>query len=206
MARGTNTLNARSRRTRAVLLAAARSLLEEEGFDALTMSAVAARANVTRRAVYLHFPSRTDLVGALFDHVAQSEGLHESLARVWAAPDAAAALDEWARHLARYHVRLLAVDRAIARVQHADPDAAAHRRRVNAEKLSGCQRLAQRVADDGALAAGWTVHQAADMIFALSTSDVVEGLIVERGWSRRRFADHFARLLRSTFLASGTAE
>jgi AcrR family transcriptional regulator len=187
-------------------LAVARKLLEDEGFDALTMSAVAEGATVTRRAVYLHFPSRTDLVAALFDYVAESEGLHESLARVWAAPDAAGALDEWARHLARYHVRLLAVDRAIARVQHADPDAAAHRRRVNGEKLSGCHRLAQRIADDGVLAAGWTVQQAADMIFALSTSDVVEGLIVERSWSRRRFADQLARLLRSTFLASGTSE
>ncbi len=41
--------NARSRRTRAALLASARSLLEEEGFEALTMAAVAERAGVTRR-------------------------------------------------------------------------------------------------------------------------------------------------------------
>ncbi|HSO53579.1 MAG TPA: TetR family transcriptional regulator, partial [Actinomycetes bacterium] len=36
--------NARSRRTRAALLAAARSLLEEQGAEALTMAAVAERA------------------------------------------------------------------------------------------------------------------------------------------------------------------
>lgn len=196
-------LNERSRRTRAALLASARALLEEEGFDALTMTAVADRAHVTRRAVYLHFPSRTDLVRALFDYVATSEGLHESLAAVWSAPDAASALDEWARHLARYHVRLLAVDRAIARVQHADPDAAAHRRRVNAAKLAGCRRLVQRLEDEAALAPGWTVATAADAVFALSTSDVVEGLIVDRGWSRQRFSRQLGLLLRSTFLAPG---
>src|SRR5947209_16311460 len=39
-------LNARSRRTRELLLAAARTLLEEEGFDALTMTAVAERSGV----------------------------------------------------------------------------------------------------------------------------------------------------------------
>ena len=196
------TLNARSRRTREGLLASARSILEEQGFDALTMTAVADHAGVTRRAVYLHFPSRADLVAALFDHVARTEGLHESLARVWAAPDAAAALDEWARHLARYHVRLLAVDRAISRVENADPDAAAHRARVSAEKLGGCRRLVQRVQEEGALAQPWTVGAAADMIFALSTSDVVGGLVVERGWSPDRLARHLGLLLRSTFLAA----
>jgi AcrR family transcriptional regulator len=194
-------LNARSRRTRDALLASARSILEEQGFDTLTMSAVADRAGVTRRAVYLHFPSRAELVGALFDSVASTEGLHDSLARVWAAPDAATALDEWARHLARYHVRLLAVDRAISRVEHADPDAAAHRARVSGEKLGGCRRLAARVHDEGVLAEPWTVATAADMIFAVSTSDVVGGLVVDRGWPPERLARHLGLLLRSTFLA-----
>jgi AcrR family transcriptional regulator len=194
-------LNARSRRTREALLASARSILEEQGFDALTMTAVADHAGVTRRAVYLHFPSRAELLGALFDYVASTEGLHDSLARVWAAPDAGSALDEWGRHLARYHVRLLAVDRAISRVEHADPDAAAHRARVSAEKLSGCRRLARRLQDEGVLADAWTVEAAADMVFALSTSDVVGGLVVERRWSPDRLARHLGLLFRSTFLA-----
>ncbi len=88
--------NARSRRTRAALLAAAHTILEEQGFEALTMSAVADRAGVTRRAVYMHFTARAELVGALFDHVAAVEGLAESLRGVWEAPDAVSALDQWA--------------------------------------------------------------------------------------------------------------
>src|SRR5262252_3013966 len=86
--------NARGRRTRAALLAAARSLLEERGFAELTMSAVAGRAAVTRRAVYLHFGSRSELVRELCEWVAQSEGLEASLQRVRSAPDAVSALDE----------------------------------------------------------------------------------------------------------------
>ena len=194
-------MNVRSLRTRRALLTSARRILEEEGFDALTMTAVAEGAGVTRRSAYLHFPSRAELVAGLFDFVAEAEGLHDSLARVWGAPDAAAALDEWAAHLARYHVRLLPVDRAIARVQHADADAAAHRQRVSAGKLAGCRRLAKRLRDERVLAPGWTVESAADVIFALSTSDVVEGLIVDRGWSARRFAKHIGLLLRSALVA-----
>jgi AcrR family transcriptional regulator len=194
-----NPSNARSRRTRAALLDAARGLLEDVGFEALTMAAVAARAGVTRRAVYLHFASRTDLVDALFDHLATAEGLEDSTWPVWAAPDAAAALDEWARHVARYHPRLLAVTRAVERVQRADPDAARHRAHVMQAQLDNCRRLAAWLAREGRLAPPWTVETATDMLWALISSDLVEGLLVERDWPTERFAAHLALLLRSTF-------
>jgi AcrR family transcriptional regulator len=194
--------NARSRRTRAGLLAAAREILEGEGFEALTMAAVAEGAGVTRRAAYMHFTSRGDLVAALFDYVADAEGLEESLERVWRAPDAVGALDEWAAHLARYHPRLLAVDRALQHVWRLDPDAATHRRRVVDEKLANCRRLARWLDAEGRLADGWTVAAAGDMLFALIASDVIEALLVDRGWSQKRLAEGLAKLLRATFVSA----
>jgi AcrR family transcriptional regulator len=195
----TEPANARSRRTRAALLAATHAILEERGFEALTMTAVAERAGVTRRAVYMHFPTRSALVGELFDYVAQVEGLAASLEHVWTAPDAVSALDEWAAHLARYHPRLLTVDRAVQRVWRDDPDAAAHRARVVKAKLTNCRRLAKWLAEEGRLAPGWTTASATDMLFALIASDVIEALIVDRRWSRARLAEHLALLFRSTF-------
>ena len=194
--------NARSRRTRAALLAAARAILEERGFEALTMTAVADRAGVTRRAAYMHFSSRTDLVGTLFDYVAEVEGLGESLQRVWDAPDAASALDEWAAHLARYHPRLIAVDHAVQRVWRLDADAAAHRARVVDAKYASCRRLAHRLRDEGRLAGAWTTGSASDMLFALVSSDMIEALVIDRRWSQRRLAQHLALLFRSTFLVA----
>lgn len=195
--------NARSRRTRQALLAAARGILEEDGFDALTMGRVAERAGVTRRSVYLHFASPTDLVDALFDYVAEVEDLDGSLARVWAAPDAVAALRTWATHLAEYHVRVLAVDRAVDRARRRDSAAAAHHRRVLAAKRGNCRRIVTWLHDEGRLAEPWNVQSATDMMNVLATSDVVEGLIVDRRWSQRRFAEHLGVLLESTFVAGG---
>jgi AcrR family transcriptional regulator len=191
--------NARSRRTRAALLDAARDILEREGFEALTMGSVAEGAGVTRRAVYMHFSSRADLVAELFDHVADAEGLRASLEVVWESPDGISALDAWADHLATYHPRLLAVDRALQRVWRVDPDAAAHGERVVAEQLANCRRLARWLAGDGVLAQPWTVSSAADMLFALVSSEVIEALVVERAWSSRRLARHLSVLFRSTF-------
>jgi AcrR family transcriptional regulator len=196
----TEPANARSRRTRAALLASARAILEEQGFEALTMTAVAARASVTRRSAYLHFPSRAALVSALFDHIADVDHLDDSLARVWAAPDAVGALRAWAAHLARYHPRLLAVDRAIERVRHLDADAAAHRDRVVAAQLANCRRLAGWLNREGRLAAPWTVGSASDMLFGLVSSDMIEALTVDRGWSQARLARHLAVMFESTFV------
>jgi FO synthase subunit 2 len=191
--------NARSRRTRAALLGAGHDILKEDGFEALTITAVAERAGVTRRALYLHFPTRAELIGAIYDHVAAAEGLAASLGQVWEAPTAAAALDRWASHLARYHTRVLAVDRAVQRTLCDDPDAVAHRARVSAEKLASCQRLAGRLAGEADLAAGWTAESAADMLYALSSSDVIEALTLDRGWSKEHLARHLVLLFRSTF-------
>src|ERR687886_1235854 len=191
--------NARGRRTRAALLAAARSVLEEYGSPQLTMAAVAERAGVTRRAVYLHFDSRSELVGALFDYVAETEGLEASLQRVRPAPDAVAALDAWARHEASYHARILGVARALEHVGRDDPDAAAWRERIARHQLTDCRLLAERLADEYHLAPGWTVDSATDMLWALISTEPLERLLVDRGWPPQQYAERLAQLLRSTF-------
>lgn len=195
-------MNARSRRTRAALLSATREILEGESLEAVTMEAVAERAGVSRRAVYLHFGSRAALIDGLFDHIAQTEGLHDSLRRVWQAPDAVAALEEWARHLARYHPRLIAVTRAIDHLRHTDAALARHRQRVVRAQLANCRRLVEQLRAEGRLAPPWTTDTATDMLWALISTDMIEGLLVDRRWSQRRLADHLATLLRSTFVAS----
>ena len=197
-------VNARSRRTRAALLAAARAVLEEGGFPQLTMATVAERAGVTRRAVYLHFASRSDLVGALFDYVAETEGLQASLHQVRSAPDSVSALDAWARHEATYHVRILGVARALEHVGRDDPDAATWRRRIAQHQLADCRLLAERLAHEHRLASGWTIESATDMLWALIATEPLERLLVDRSWPPQQYAERFAQLLRSTFVKPRT--
>jgi AcrR family transcriptional regulator len=193
--------NARSRRTVEALLAAARAIIEDDGFESLTMAAVAERAGVTRRAVYLHFASRAELLAELLRHLGQAEELGVSLQRVWDAPDSLAALDEWALHIARAHPRIMPIARAVDQVRRVDPDAAAMRAEIMQRWQLGSRRLMTWLDDESNLAAPWTVETAADMLWALMSWDVLEGLLVDRGWSRERYAEHMALLFRSTFIA-----
>jgi AcrR family transcriptional regulator len=197
--------NARSRRTRAALLASARELAEREGLPALTMATVAERAGVTRRAVYLHFPSRADLVAALYEYVVETEELDASLKQVWQAPDAVTALDEWAGHLSRCHVALIPFGRAFQRVHGADPDATHSWDLVLRDWQRSCRRLVRWLAKEEQLAPQWTVESAADMLWALMSLDLLERLAVERGWSRKRLAKRLALLYQSTFVPAEPA-
>jgi AcrR family transcriptional regulator len=192
--------NARSRATRAALLAAARALLEEHGTGRLTMTAVAERAGISRRAAYLHFPSRADLLIELFGYVCEQEGLAGSLEPVWQAADAAAALDQWAGHLARFHPRVLAVARAVQRVRRTDPDATAQWALVTADQQACCHRLATWLAAEQRLAPPWTVQTATDMLWALMSYELLEELLADRGWTAHRYRTHLTALFRATFL------
>ncbi len=192
-------LNARSRRSRAALLDATRELISAGGFDALSMAAVAERAGVTRRAVYLHFSTRTELVSALFARLGETEEIGASLQRVWDSPDSLSALGEWGRHLGRIHPRILLVMQAAERARHVDPDAAALWEAGQQRWLAGARRLADWLAQDGRLAEPWTAATAADMIWALMSPDLLDRLINERHWSPRRIGEQLAVMLTSTF-------
>ncbi|MFC7549007.1 TetR/AcrR family transcriptional regulator [Plantactinospora sp. GCM10030261] len=193
--------NARSRRTSSALLAAARDLIEERGFDGLTMATVAERAGISRRAVYLHYSNRAELLTALYRSLGSTEELATSLRAVWDCPDSVAALHEWAAHIARSHPRILGVLRAIEHARHTDPDAAELWQTTMRNWRLGSQRLVTWLADENRLAADWTIESATDMVWALMSLDLLERLVVERKWSRARLADHLAALLTATLSA-----
>jgi len=175
-------------------------LIEQDGFASLTMGAVAERAEVSRRAVYLHYASRTELLAALYRDLGQSEDLAASLQAVWDCPDAVTALSEWAEHIARSHPRILGVLRVFERDSARDPDAAELWRTVRGNWLKGCRRLMRWLADEGRLADHWTAPAAADMLWALMSVDMLDRLLNERHWSRRRIADHLAAVYRAAFV------
>lgn len=192
--------NARSRRTVAALLTATRELIDETGFEALTMAAVAERAGVSRRAIYLHFATRTELVMALYRSLGETENLAESLQSVWDSADGVRALAEWARHIGRSHPRILATLRAVEHARHTDPDAAELWQTTMNNWRKGCRRLITWLSADGRLAPHWPIDAATDLLWSLMSLDLLERLVVDRRWSPRRFADHYGALLHSTFV------
>ena len=195
--------NARSRRSRMALLRAARELVEEHGMAATTMAAVAERAGVSRRAVYLHFASRADLISELFGYVNEVEDLAGRFAPVAEASDAVTALELFARRHAAFMARVLSVSRAVEREAGSDPDAARHWAEALYWRQETSRALIRRLDEEGVLAPGWTLDTATDMLLALISNGVSATLLEERGWTPEQIGEHMALLLRSTFVARG---
>jgi AcrR family transcriptional regulator len=191
--------NRRSRRTRAAILDAAWQLLEEHGVERTTMAAVAERAGVSRRALYLHVASRAELLLALHDHVDEQLDLAASVQPIVDAPDAVAALEAFATHVASYHARTMAVDLAVLRSH--DPDVALLVEQGIERWHAACRELAQRLDDEHRLAAPWTVATAADLLWTFMFPETLERLTIDRSWRTERFGELLTVLLRRTLVA-----
>jgi AcrR family transcriptional regulator len=157
---------------------------------------VAQRAGVSRRALYLHFSSRAELLLALHEHIDQELDLEASVQPIHDAPDAVAGLDAFVAHLARYHPRILAIDRALLRAGDADPDVATVIAQGEAMWLEACRGITQRLADEERLAVPWTVDTAADLLWSCMFPETLERLTVRRGWPADRYGELLGVLLR----------
>jgi AcrR family transcriptional regulator len=194
-------LNQRSRDTRAAILDSAGRLLETRGGAALTMSAVAKAAGVTRRGLYLHFTSRGQLFEALIEHINQRFDLAASIRPVTEARDALGALDAWAAHGASFHTRLVPLARAVNRVRADDVDAERLWQTAMYGWYEACQGLAGKLAKEGKLALPWTPGTAADLLWALMSVEFVNDLVGVRGWTVPQLAKRLSLLLRRTLAA-----
>lgn len=93
----------RSRKRQDHVLETARSIIAEEGLDALTMSALSRKSGVTFGSLYQYFPSRSAVLAKLAEiYFEQMYGRFEILARDVSTPKAMArALHDILRHFLR---------------------------------------------------------------------------------------------------------
>lgn len=193
--------NQRSRRTRAAILDATWDLLEELGAAQTSMAAVAARAGVTRRALYLHFASRAELLLALHAHVDERLDLAESVRPIYEAPDSVAALEAFAAHIAGYHLKVQRLDLAVARASDEDPDLAPLVEQATQMWHDGCLEVTTRLAREGRLAEPWTPDTAADLLWSFMFPETLARLTTERAWSADRVRELLTVVLRRSLVA-----
>jgi AcrR family transcriptional regulator len=194
--------NARSRRTADNLLKAARELIEEGGSEAATMAAVAERAGVSRRAIYLHFASRGELMGALVDYLNETEDNEDAWRPVVEAPDGVAALTKLAEFLAGFLPKVMAAALTIRHAADTDSDAARHVQLAGEWRLRRYLELTSRLRDEGLLAPRWTPQTAAEMLQGITSIEVINILLGECHWTRPELTERMGEMLHRTFLAS----
>ncbi len=170
-------------------------MFEELGYHGAGLGAVAKKAGVSRQAIYLHFPSKAELLTALHLHIfatdvapAIERNPYTDAVSAWDALDAMIAVDvDVVSKVWRIHEAL-----QIARRRH--PEVEETLRPREEERYGELLDLGRRLKREGALPPKMRVGTLADMLWGLVNVGTYRNLVVERGWS----LDRYGRWVRTT--------
>jgi AcrR family transcriptional regulator len=159
------------------------------------MAEIAGAARVSRQAVYLHFADRAALMLALVRHVDEKRNLEKELRKIREAPNAWAGIRAMVSLQARLNPGLWAIARAMDAVRRTDEAAERGWQDRLQHRLEGCRQMIARLHKEGKLRRGLDPAVAADLLWSITSLRMWEDLVLERGWSRRRYERHITSLL-----------
>jgi AcrR family transcriptional regulator len=187
--------------TRTAILDAARRLFEARRTPDVELEEIAREAGVSRQAIYLHFGNRAGLLLAVGEHVDQTERLAEAARKVHTAETGAEELDAFVRLQADYTPRIAAIAKVFDEGRRRDPALAAGWDDRMHQRHAACTRIVKRLREESSLAPGWSVADAADMLWELTSIRTWEDLVHDRHWSKQRYTKLIGQVARRTFLA-----
>lgn len=183
------------------MLDAAVELLVEHGYGETTLALVAERAGVAAPTVYRAFGNKPGLVKAAFDYAAAGDNdptpIHqrERAMRILSEPDAVRKLEIYTDGLLgtlTRSARLQLVARAAAEV---DAEMQTVWEQITSRRLFGMGIIAANLAEGGHLRRGLSKAAAQDILWAYTSPELYELLVLTRGWSGPRYRTWILRSL-----------
>lgn len=165
------------------------------------MADIAKAAGVSRQAVYLHFPTRSDLLIATTRHLDEVNDVDARLAASRQAATGVARLDAFIDAWGNYIPVIYPVARALLAAAPTDDAAAAAAADRNAAVRHGCQAAVAALKRDGELGLGYSAREATDILATLLSVGVWEQLRHDCGWSQRRYTKHMKSLAKTVLVA-----
>lgn len=185
--------------TRTRILDAAWTLLESGAARGVRMSDIAKAAGISRQALYLHFPSRAELLVATTRHVDEVKDVDARLAESRAATGSAR-LDAFIAAWGGYIPEVQGVLRALAAMMETDAEArAAYDDRMAAVR-HGCAAAVAALGSEGGLAPDLSETEATDLLWALLSVETWGRLTRDCGWSQTRYIEVLQQTARAALL------
>jgi AcrR family transcriptional regulator len=194
--------------TRRDIVAAADALFRTRGYAGTSMPAIAAEAGVVVETIYRSFGSKARLFKAVVE-AAVAGGSTRAETPPEERPAIRAVIEETdpRRQLELYaatqpgiHRRAGPLNRALVGAASTDPELKVLLDQLEAQRLAGLGRMAALLAERGALGSGLAVEEARDIIWTLCSPAVYDLLVVERGWTSKRYRDWLAAALERELL------
>lgn len=203
-------LQARTRRTRAAVIDAARTLFLEQGYAATTVDAISRRSDTPQATIYRLFGSKLGILSALLDVSVGGDDRPVTMAE---RPAVRSMLDDPVPHrqvaafaavVRQVMARAADVHRILADASRSDPAAAELLGEMARQRQEGQRQVARSLARNHALRSGLNERDASDVIYALASPEVYRLLVVDRGWSPDRYEQWLADSLAGQLLPART--
>ncbi len=187
--------------TRTRILNSAWKLLEAGGGTGVRMADIAKDAGVSRQAVYLHFPARSDLLIATTRHLDEVKKVDERLTASRTAATGVDRLDAFIEAWGNYIPEIYGVAKALLALKETDDAAAeAWDDRMQAVR-QGCHAAILALKKDGVLTSDLPVKQATDALWAMLSIRQWELLTGDCGWPQKRYIEVTKTSARRLFVA-----
>src|SRR5580693_6066105 len=192
---------ARTRRTYAAVVEAARRLFLERGYAATTIEAISELSDTPAPTVYRLFSSKLGILKALLDVSIAGDDKAVAMAdrpqvrSLVANPDPRDTLTGFAALVGGLMVRTGPVHAVLEEAARSDRGAAAVLAEIARRRHDGQRRVTRSLARAGALRAGLKERDAADIVHALASPEVYRLLVTDRGWSGERYQQWLASIL-----------
>jgi AcrR family transcriptional regulator len=184
---------ARTRRTQAAVVEAARVLFLERGYAATTIEAISDLSDTPQATVYRLFSAKIGILKAVVDVsvVGDDEAVamldRPQVRGLLSDRDPKNQLSGFAALLRLVMARAAPVQRILADAARSDEDAASLLAELARQRHEGQRRIARSLARSNALRPGLRERDAADIIHALASPEVYGLLVIDRGWSGERY-------------------
>ncbi|RFB04947.1 TetR/AcrR family transcriptional regulator [Parvularcula marina] len=173
--------------TRKKILEATWKLLEANPARVVPMSEIAKTSGISRQAVYLHFPTRAELLIAVTRYTGDQLKVDELLAPSRAAETGEARLAAYIDFWATFIPQIYGVMKALLVMRDSDEAARAAWDDRMAAFREGCEAAVKSLKRDGRLRAGLTVPVATDLLWTWMSVRNWEHLTIDCGWPQARY-------------------
>lgn len=182
-------MSSKNRDTRGKILRAAWKLLEEGQGSEVRMSDIAKEAGVSRQAVYLHFPTRTDLLVATTLYIDEVKNADERLSATRSAQTGIERIDAFIEAWCNYIPEIYGVANALMIMGDTDEAAkSAWDGRLLAVR-EGCRAAVDALEQDGILSPDCSPDESTDILSALLSVRTWEHLTSGCGWSHQLYLE-----------------
>ena len=194
----------RARQTRDQITDVASELFLSGGYADTTVAAIAAAAHVSVETIYKGFGGKPGLVRAIVDKGLAGDGPIPAEQRSDhirdTEPDPRRILAAWGGFTAELAPRVVPIILLARDAAAGDPEVAAVLDQISDARLDRMTVNAGGLASAGHLRPGITVDQAADIMWAYSSPELYELLVLRRRWTAGRYGQFIAQALINTLL------